>query len=99
MLEPGGSELADRGVVLEQARLQVRSEDQQLALGRPARPGLARAAEGQPVPGLRERDQTCAPAGAMRGEHRADAVAGGVRPDDDLVGGDPLQHRDPRPPR
>jgi hypothetical protein len=95
VLAPGRGQVATRTLVPEQARLEVGLEDEQLALGGPARPGVLLAAKGDTVPCLRERDQARAPAGAMRRQHRADAVGGGVGADDDVVARDPLQHRGP----
>jgi hypothetical protein len=71
-------------------------EDEQLALGGTAGSRLALAAEGDPVPRLRERDQARPAAVAMRRQHRADALIGGVGADDDVVGRNALEHGDPR---
>ncbi len=53
-------------------------------------------AEGDRVPRLSEGDLARAAAVAMGRQHRTDPIAGGVGPDDDVVGRDPLQHGDPR---
>ncbi len=60
---------------------------------------LALLREREPVPRLGERDEVGPAAGAMGGEHRADPAVARVGADDDLVGADALEHRDPGAPR
>src|SRR5262249_20623636 len=86
--EPGGA-----APLREQAGLEVRAKDEQLAVGCLAR-AAARLREAIPRAG--EADEVGAAAVAVGGEHRAHAAgAVRVRADDDVVLADPAQHREP----
>ena len=76
----------------EQAGLQVRAQDEQLTLARPPGPLGGAAALREAVPRVGKADEVRAPAGAVGGEHRADALAIAVGADDDVVGGQALEH-------
>jgi F420-dependent oxidoreductase-like protein len=87
-------EVTRRGVLGEDARLEVGHKHAELALGRAA--GAAVGAR-EAVPRLGEADGARPPAAPMGGEHRTHAPASvGVGADDDVVGPDALEHRPPR---
>ncbi len=79
MRGPGGGEIVQRGVVLEQARLQVGPERAQLALGRTTGPTPPPVPGGEAVPGVGEADEVRTTPVAVSREHWADPVPGGHR--------------------
>src|SRR5579884_95049 len=94
-----GGQIDRRHLLLQQARLEVTAQDQQLAAGGTPGPAASCVAECEPVPCPGEADEAGPSARAVGREHRADSVAVGIGAHDDRVRADAVQHRDPGVPR